>query len=904
MPDCSVVVITYNDAARLPRAVRSVLGQSLRDLEVIIADDASTDDTPQVAAGLVAADPRVRYLRRKANSGHCGAPRNDGAEAAAAPYVMFLDSDDELPRHACKSLLTEIERTGAEFVSGQISRLYEASGRLRPYYPSLFARRRVLAGIAEDPELFLDSFSTNKLYDVAWLRERGLRFPEDVHYEDHVFAAELYALARRFAVVPWTVYHWHRARDGTSISLSIDDLDNVRQRVLAARLSDQRLRAHGAADLVPHRQRRFVRQDLRVYLNPLPARDLVWVKEFAAIVRPYLAEVPAEVLAAAAPLEQVCCRLILDDRIEDLRVAAGSLTGERPAPPRAAVRRGGRTYWGTTASPGLDITRLHLAELPFAAARLRHEATEIARDGDRVRMTVRTYDPFGVLATDWTAFLRLGGRRVPITPRPSGEGGYVSEIVFTPTGRCEPRIGFTRASDRHTTTDRIIVDPHLRPIELPGCQVRAEGYAAYLSVRPAPAPSRGRWRWRRLRPALGRRVRRTLWKRVSTPRNKLRAYKLLIRVTRPRPDLALFESDVGKGCCGSPRALYEELRRRDLPIEVVWSLAKGRTGVPPGARRVRRGSWRHLWTMARAGIWVDSHGFPLDYPKPRGTRYLQTWHGQGIKSIGFDAPDLRSDFDRPRAQWRAAVARWDALVSPSAEFSRLFVPSNGYTGRVYRYGTPRCDALVRGEPAGDVRERLDLPPDRRVLLYAPTYRDRAMGSGRSVRADLELMAEELAGEWVLVLRTHPVERYTVPGHLGHFVRSAASYPEVNDLMLASDALLTDYSSVMCDYAITGRPMVFLIDDWDDYRLSERGVYHDLPAIAPGPCVTTTEELVDVLRRLEEEHAAHAARYAAFRELWCADERGDAAARIVDDFFGTAPGAARGTARGAARGATA
>src|SRR5687767_1132163 len=128
MPDCTVVVITYNDAARLRRAVRSVLSQTLRDLEVIIADDASTDSTPGVARELMCADRRVRYLRRRRNSGGCGAPRNDGLDAAASPYIMFLDSDDTLPRHACKSLLTEIERTGADFVSGQISRLFEPGG--------------------------------------------------------------------------------------------------------------------------------------------------------------------------------------------------------------------------------------------------------------------------------------------------------------------------------------------------------------------------------------------------------------------------------------------------------------------------------------------------------------------------------------------------------------------------------------------------------------------------------------------------------------------------------------------------------------------------------------------------------------------------------------------------------
>ncbi|WP_219460382.1 bifunctional glycosyltransferase/CDP-glycerol:glycerophosphate glycerophosphotransferase [Nonomuraea rhizosphaerae] len=873
MPDCTVVVITYNDARRLPRAVRSVLAQSLRDLEVIVVDDASTDDTARVATELAHADPRVRYLRRQANSGGCGAPRNDGLDAASAPYVMFLDSDDELPRHACKSLLGEIERTGADFVSGQISRLYEPSGRLERYYPSVFARRRVVAGIREDPELFIDSFSTNKLYDVRFLRERGLRFPEDILYEDHVFAAELYAVSRRFAVVPWVVYHWRRAAAGGSISLSIKEMDNVRHRITAARLSDDKLRAHGMDDLVPDRQHRFLRQDLRVYLNPLPRRDRVWVKEFAAIVRPYLEEIPQEVFERIEPMAKVCCHLVLDDRIDDLMVAARSLSAPRAAP-RAAVRQDGRTYWGTTVAPGMDITRLRMAELPYTATRLRHEITELAGDGERVRMTVHTYDPFGVLPVDWTAFLKLGARRIPIEPVASGDGGYVSEITFTPTVSCDPRIGFTRSCDGHTTTDRLLVHPGIEPVAMEAGTVRAAGNAAFLRVRARPVP-----------PTRLQRLRRRLMKRFSTPAMKLRFYKAVISVLPPRKDLALFEADVGKGCTGSPRAVYEELRRRDLPIEVVWSVAKGRRHFPADARLIRRGGWRYVWTLARAGIWVDSHGFPLNYPKPRGTRYLQTWHGQGIKSIGFDAPDLRADFDQPRAEWRAAVARWDALVAPSAEFCRVFLPSNGYTGPLYRYGTPRCDALVNGLTRDDVLERLEIPPGRKVLLYAPTYRDRAKNSGQSVRADLELMAEELSDEWVLILRTHPVERYRTPQHVRHFVRPAGGYPEVNDLMLASDALLTDYSSVMCDYALTGKPMVFLIDDWDEYRLSERGVYHDLPAIAPGPCVTTTAELVEALRELPALHAAHAGRYAAFRELWCADERGDAAARVVDAFFG-------------------
>ncbi|WP_433251751.1 bifunctional glycosyltransferase/CDP-glycerol:glycerophosphate glycerophosphotransferase [Streptosporangium sp. CA-135522] len=896
-PDCSVVVITYNDAARLPRAVRSVLGQSLRNIEVVVSDDASTDDTERVVRELQREDSRVRYLRGEVNSGGCGGPRNRGVAAARAPYVMFLDSDDRLTRHACKSMVLEIERTGADFVTGQISRLYEWNGKTQRYYPSLFARRRTVEGIAREPELFLDSFSTNKLYPAELLRR--LPFREDLYYEDHVFTTELYCAARRFAVVPWVVYLWHRApaTDGArlSISLGIEEMDNVRHRIRAARLSDDILREHGLAHLVPERQRRFLHQDLRVYLNPLPSRGPAWAEEFATLVRPYLAEIAPEAFTTVEPVARVCCGLILDGRADELLVAARSLNGPKAAP-RFAVQEGGRTYWGTAPAEKMDITALRMAELPYTAARLRHEAAFVG-EGTRVRLTIRTYDPFGVLAANpgWQAFLEFGSHRVRLAPRRQDDGGHLSEATVDLAalrhgrlgfdGHYDPRVAIVRADGR-TTSDRLLVDPVAEPVvaAVPGHRVTvgAEGQAALLRVR-----------WRRegaLRQVLrAGRIGRRLIRRVGRPDVKLRVYKGLIKIVPPRRDLVLFESDVGAGYTGNPRYVYEELRRRRAPLRMVWSVARNRRSFPPDATLVRRTSWRHLWTMARAGYWVDSHGMPLAYPKPARTRYLQTWHGQGIKSVGFNSPDLRADFPGPRAQWRAAVARWDALVSPSAEFERVFLPSHGYEGPVLRYGSPRCDVLVHGddEAVRRAKDRLEIPPGRKVLLYAPTYRDRARSSGRSIRADLAMMAEALADEWVVILRPHPVERYRVPQDLRHFVRPAGSYPEVNDLMLASDALLTDYSSLMCDYAITGRPMLFLIDDWEEYRRVERGVYHDLPAIAPGPCLTTTREVIDALRDLDGVAASFAGRYIEFRGLWCSDEKGHASAKVVDAFFGPA-----------------
>src|SRR5436309_470378 len=105
MPAVSVVVICFNDATHLRTAVRSATAQTLRDLEVVVVDDGSDDDTPSVAEALADADPRVRYHRLDTNSGGCSRPRNIGMSLATGDYVTFLDSDDVLPRLACARLL-------------------------------------------------------------------------------------------------------------------------------------------------------------------------------------------------------------------------------------------------------------------------------------------------------------------------------------------------------------------------------------------------------------------------------------------------------------------------------------------------------------------------------------------------------------------------------------------------------------------------------------------------------------------------------------------------------------------------------------------------------------------------------------------------------------------------------
>ena len=207
-PVVSVVLIVFDDRGRLPRALQSALSQSGPRVEVIVVDDGSTDGTADVAAEWAARDDRVRVVTRATNSGGCGAPRNDGLDAAAGRYLMFLDSDDELEPGAVAGLVAAAERSGADVVLGRASRHNEDVGSVVPWLPGLFQRLGTTT-LAERPDLVTDTLVVDKLYRRELIESAGLRFPTDLHYEDLVFTAQMYAACRTLEVTDVPVYRWY-----------------------------------------------------------------------------------------------------------------------------------------------------------------------------------------------------------------------------------------------------------------------------------------------------------------------------------------------------------------------------------------------------------------------------------------------------------------------------------------------------------------------------------------------------------------------------------------------------------------------------------------------------------------------------------------------------------------------
>ncbi|MFI0237022.1 glycosyltransferase family 2 protein [Streptomyces sp. NPDC016845] len=426
-PDVTVTVIVFNDAERLPRAVASLQAQTHANIEIVISDDHSTDHTPRVARELAASDPRITYLRLPENSGGCSAPRNRALDIARAPYAMFLDSDDELPPRAVELLLAaHREDPSIDFAMGAVERIRVDTGRASVWMPHLVAERRTVDGIEAEPGFFFEHLSTSKMYARAFLDRHGLRFPEGIHYEDQLFSARAYCLAKSFTVVPEPVYRWYIApyaeESAASISNQRHKLSNVRDRVHVQELIDAFLDEgdHSPA-LREAKDYKFLKHDFRMYANDLPYRDEEWLRGFAEIVNPYLARLAPGAYARLPRAERVVLQLVRDHRLADARLAARGL-GQGVAPRTAVADPAtGTLYWGAeipateTARRELSLADLALDARPFPRALFRHEIVRLERGPGpaSVLLRVRTYDP---------------GLRLPVGPQ-------IASLVVSPARR-------------------------------------------------------------------------------------------------------------------------------------------------------------------------------------------------------------------------------------------------------------------------------------------------------------------------------------------------------------------------------------------------------------------------------------------------------------------------------------
>jgi CDP-glycerol glycerophosphotransferase len=369
-------------------------------------------------------------------------------------------------------------------------------------------------------------------------------------------------------------------------------------------------------------------------------------------------------------------------------------------------------------------------------------------------------------------------------------------------------------------------------------------------------------------------------------------------------DTVLFSCFSGRQYSDSPRAIHEELVRRGSDLRQLWVVNDAQVELPGTLEAVRFNGAEWHEAMASSRYIIANHRIGDWFQRHPDQVVLQTWHGTPLKKIGSDVKEvhfayapgmkkaLQSKSTGPKTP---SLAEWSYLLSPNAFSTKIMRRAFGFKGEIIEAGYPRNDVLYSPDAdaiAASVRARIGIPPGKKVVLYAPTWRDDQYYSrGRykfDMRLDLDRARAALGDDHVLLVRLHSniVDGVSEDGN--GFVYDVSLYPEISELYLIADLMVTDYSSVMFDYAGTRRPMLFFTYDLPDYRDRLRGFYFDFEKEAPGPLVETSDALIEAIRAAGDVASDYAASYDAFVSRFCPLDDGKASARVVDRVFPDTP----------------
>ncbi|TXS38872.1 bifunctional glycosyltransferase/CDP-glycerol:glycerophosphate glycerophosphotransferase [Streptomyces sp. OR43] len=399
----TVVIPAYNAATTIGKAVQSAVNQTYELVEVVIVDDASTDNTLDVVAGFAGNNPRVRVLRRQQNSGGVGAPRNMGIAQAAGRYVMFLDADDELPPRACELLLASALETGSDITAGKAVRINRTSGDSQTWAPEVFALGRTVPNLTEFPLMLTDPIAAAKLYRVDFLRSQGVYFPEGVFYEDTYFSTVAGCLADGITIITDPVYRWMWESEGTSITGRTGELRSIADRITVHRATDAFLLDRGLWQLKVRKDSKFLAHDLRLYMRALAEGGSDFQQGFAQIASNYLFSISEEAFELCDPVDRVRAFLLMYQEIE-AALTTLDYAQRKSTLSSFLVEEEGRVYWSgdhlhlPEARRMLDVTELGLPAANLSQVPLFAQLEHWSVAGGKLRFEGSLVNRFGRIA--------------------------------------------------------------------------------------------------------------------------------------------------------------------------------------------------------------------------------------------------------------------------------------------------------------------------------------------------------------------------------------------------------------------------------------------------------------------------------------------------------------------------
>ena len=364
--------------------------------------------------------------------------------------------------------------------------------------------------------------------------------------------------------------------------------------------------------------------------------------------------------------------------------------------------------------------------------------------------------------------------------------------------------------------------------------------------------------------------------------------------TRIDENMIFFESFFGNAYSGNPKYIYEKMLEMglDKKYTFVWAYSGENKDIIPGnpiiVDRFQPGDYYKYLALSK--YWVNNIIFPIHTKRP-GNVYLQTWHGTPLKKLGFDitipGPEVQG-----RQNFFNESRNWDYLLSSNTYSSKIFKRAFKYNKEILELGYPINDIFFKDndEFVKNLKSKLNIDENKKVILYAPTWKDDEKNDSWqhyfNLEIDLERLYEEFSDEYVIILKMHHLvsENLKIDEKMKNFAIDLSSYDDIQELYIMSDILITDYSSVFFDYAHSRRPILFFVPDLNHYIENVRGLYLNMEKELPGPLIKDNDQLIYTIKNIGEISDDFADKYDEFYQRFCSLCDGDSSEKIIKKIF--------------------
>lgn len=356
----------------------------------------------------------------------------------------------------------------------------------------------------------------------------------------------------------------------------------------------------------------------------------------------------------------------------------------------------------------------------------------------------------------------------------------------------------------------------------------------------------------------------------------------------------VFESSVGRNYTGNPKAIYEEMINQGLDhlYNCIWICENINQPIPGNCKKVKRLRFKYFYYMISSKFWVMDSRQPTYLKKKKGNIYIQTWHGTPLKKLALDMSFVNMGGHRNIEEYRSTFkknsSRWDYLISQNSYSTEIFKRAFAFNKEMLEIGYPRNDILFNKDESylNEIKNKLNIPNGYKVILYAPTWRDNQYDDHGNYKfvmpINLQQFVDSLGDECILLLKPHYLiaDKIDVSNYEKNF-RVCGIQQDIQELYLVSDILITDYSSVMFDYSILKRPIIFFMYDLDEYQNEMREFYFDILEEAPGRIALNNDELINAIKNVDVDFKEYNDKYKLFCEKYNSKDEGNASKKIIE-----------------------